>query len=310
MKSFEEIYSVVYSKAKDEIDVIISKNRRNKLIAALVSIVTAVIIFTLFNDSIYVSQFMLYFFVVGIGFLLFFTISSVMNAGYNKKYKELIIRPMINEMGSKLNYEPSHGEPESIYRNSGLNYSRYDRYNSEDQVYGKLEDGSYIEFSEISTIKEETYKDSEGHTQTREVVTFRGMFGKLELKTEVFDHIHIEPNSTFSTFSKSRVEMDSAEFEKYFDVFSNDRIKAMQIFTSDIIEKYSNYMNATKTKIELSISNRDIYFRVACGSMFEAPMWNNPLDEKVLRRNYGLVYYPIELLQATAESVKRVYDNY
>lgn len=309
MKSFQEIYDVVYQKAKAEVDIMVAKNKKNNLISLVISILVAVFVYICLKDFIIFNATILIILSIFIIFVCYLIVSGILNSGYGKKFKDVIIKPMVNEIGHNLSYDPVSGEPEILYKNSGLHIPSFDEYHSEDQIYGELEDGTYLEFSEVVTKKTEHYTDSEGHTRERTVETFRGMFGKIELKSEVFDTISIEPNSSFSTYSSSRVEMESAKFEKVYDVFSNDRVKAMQIFTSELIEKYSNFVKATGNRIELVIAEKDIYFKVPCGSMFEPPVWSNPLDERTLKRNYSMIFYPIDLLSATVEAVERVYEK-
>ena len=60
---------------------------------------------------------------------------------------------------------------------------------------------------------------------------------------------------------KKRLNMDSSEFEKYFDVKSSDSIVAMQLLTSDIMEELIEFENKTNIKFDIYIKNDCIYLR-------------------------------------------------
>ena len=63
--------------------------------------------------------------------------------------------------------------------------------------------------------------------------------------------------------------MDSKEFEKYFDVYSNSDIITMEILTHDIMEELVQFYDKYKIKFEIVIKNYNIYIRFDTGAVFE-----------------------------------------
>ena len=54
--------------------------------------------------------------------------------------------------------------------------------------------------------------------------------------------------------------MDSAEFENNYDIFSKDKIKALEIFTSVIIDEINNFRINFGKPIQIRIKNGKLYF--------------------------------------------------
>ena len=70
-------------------------------------------------------------------------------------------------------------------------------------------------------------------------------------------------------FDRKRLEMDSSEFEKYFDVKASDKILGMQLLTSDVMEELIEFQNKTKMKYDVYIKDNELYLRFHSGKMFE-----------------------------------------
>jgi hypothetical protein len=113
-------------------------------------------------------------------------------------------------------------------------------------------------------------------------------------------------DSIMRRFSHNRIEMDSSEFEKYYDLITDDKIRTMRIFTSDLMEKYLNIRRNNKYDLELKIEWDKIYFRYRCGEMFEPPKFMKDLSKDVLKIFYKQIYYPLELLDNTVKSVNEL----
>lgn len=219
---------------------------------------------------------------------------------YNKKYKEIVISKVISNFYDKLTYLPEASMPENEYRMPGYEY--YERYHSEDLFEAKINEKYDVKMAEILTevIKEET--DSEGNkTQTRETV-FHGLFSNIILDKPIIDEFRIVPNGQL--FFGQRTKMDSSLFEKYFDVKSSDKIKAMQILTADVMEEFIDIQNKLGYVFDLVIKGNNLYLRIHTGDMFEpgslkGGMFNKELIQKyyfVLKFTYTISNRLIELI--------------
>ena len=120
------------------------------------------------------------------------------------------------------------------------------------------------------------------------------------------DVVHIK--ASCNRFKKNRIEVDSAEFEQYYDLIATDRLLALKIFTPELIEIFNELRREhPKSGFELKIEGSKVYFRFKCGhDLFEPPIFKSDLDEKTIKRYFKLIYYPFEL---SKEIVKRVSET-
>ena len=91
--------------------------------------------------------------------------------------------------------------------------------------------------------------------------------------------------------SSNKIEMDSQEFEKSFDVTASDKIKAMQLLTSDVMADLIDFKNNSKKNFELSIRENKLYFRFHCGNVFERAAFKDYLDYKTLYEYYNYLNF-------------------
>jgi len=100
----------------------------------------------------------------------------------------------------------------------------------------------------LQAIKEEekTYTDSDGstRTETKEITVFKGYFMFFDLSKDYQSYIYI----TSSVFhlsdilpilhDKTRVKLDNPDFERVYDVYSNDQINARYYLDNKRMEKF------------------------------------------------------------------------
>ena len=157
----------------------------------------------------------------------------------------------------------------------------------------------------IHTTREETYKDSDGNTRTRTVTVFSGMFGKIYIGKSINNELRITENSIMRT--KQKVNMDSQEFEKYFDVYSTNNIVTMQLLTHDVMSLLVDFRKIFKFPFEVVIKNNMLYVRLHVGAMFEGNINKNEIvDKKIVERYFNILDF-INVL--TKEIIKVVEET-
>ena len=85
---------------------------------------------------------------------------------------------------------------------------------------------------------------------------------------------------------KNKLNMDSSEFEKYFDVKTTNKIIAMQLLTSDVMEELIKFEDKTKMKYDIYIKNDELYLRFHSGAMFEIENLKKEILDKELIEKY------------------------
>ena len=194
-------------------------------------------------------------------------------------------------------------------------FKRGNRFVSGDTVCGPLSNSCKLLLSEVWTYDEDT--DSNGNNSITPV--FYGNFIKVDFPKIINDCIRIKRNTTGlsralrpKTDKDQYLKLDSEEFEKYFDVYCNNKVLGMSLFTPDIMEKIlyinNNYKthNYYQTQFEATISNNSLYIAIPNRlDLFE-------LDSK-LRPKKDRVYQYYNYLKIILQIVYRwcvILDNF
>ena len=232
---------------------------------------------------------------------IFAIVSNTRNVKiYNMEFKEEAIEKLLECALEKVDYIPQKGMPKYIY-DEGKYTEFYNRYYSDDYVQAKL-DGKYnMLMAEVKTQKEETKTGSDGKTHTETTTIFHGLFLKINIGKSINNELKIKQNGIFS---KYKLDMDSQEFEKYFDVTSTDKIVGMQLLTHDIMELLVSFRKIIKKTFDIIIRDDIMYIRLHIGAMFE-PKINKKevLDKEILRRYYNILDIVCTLSKKMAENV-------
>lgn len=302
MKSFEELYEEF--KSDKEIlqaskEVVKERKRGNRITLVTCLIVDLIIIMLYIFLNIGITRYTILLYLIPIIFanliiMIIITIAfSKKQRAFKPIFKEKIIKTMISNFFDSLEYFPNKGMIREIYREG--KYESYDNYYSDDYIEARIDDKYYIDMAEVHTEREETYTDSDGDTHTRTYTIFHGLFAKIKIDKSINSNLRITPNSNFSA-RKDKLEMDSSEFEKKFDVFASNKIIGMQLLTSDIMEEILEFKNKSKDIFDIFINENNIYLRFHCGSMFEVTsLKKGELDRKTLERYYNILKFVYDM---------------
>lgn len=309
-RNFKEIYDKIYSKVGQSIEEKRKKVLRKKLISYVIAIILwAVVLFTFGAKSLPVAMIL---FVVTI--IVLIIVNYKITKEYKRTYKEEIINEIVVQSSPDFKYDSNNGMSSSEYAASGFDHG-WDRYHSEDMISGKMEDGSLLKMSQVHTEEEHESTDSDGHTTTTYVTTFLGLYGIIKLKVPTRADFMVRENSTFSKFSKKRIEMESSEFEKYYDVFSGSkkdnelRQNAMELLTPETIEQFVAIRNIFKQSINVRVDRDRIYFRIEVGDIFEPPTFKNSMDFEMLKKYFLIIDVPRMIYEAMIDNIIVMYGD-
>ena len=304
---FEELYSQIEQNQKETFTEISKKmkeeSNRNIMISLIICIIIDLIMIFKFWNTM--NKFMIFFPIIIIDIVIFALIFAVFSKNqreYNRLFKENVISALINNFYDDLYFSPKSNMPRSIYDEARYD-EYYNRYNSEDYFRGKIENRYDIQMAEVKTEKEETHRDSDGKTRTERYLKFHGLFAKIKMEKSLQTSLQIRGN--FKT-SESRVKMDSQEFEKYFDVASDNKIITMQILTHDVMEMLISFLQDTNLKFDISIYGTDMYFRFFTGEMFEAVSFKDGnFDKEKLKKYYDVIEFKYVLSRKIIELIEQ-----
>ena len=257
-----------------------------------------------FNAFLIIPSLFFIFFVNLIAFVITCLISKKQNA-YELEFKQVIIKKLIDNFYDNLEYYPLKEMPERIYEKPNYN-EYYNEYHSEDYFEGQIKNKYYIDMAEVFTEHVETHTDSEGNTHTTRTTIFHGLFAKVTSEKSITSELRIEQDK-IGKYNKNRLNMDSSEFEKYFDVITDNKIIAMQLLTADVMEEMIEFENKTNMKYDIVVKENEIYLRFHCGDMFEPQSVRKGIINKaqlekyfyMLNFTYNLSNRLIELINET-----------
>lgn len=207
--------------------------------------------------------------------------------GYNNIFKEKIIDQLLKNFFDEVDYIPNKGMLRETYEEG--NYpGYYNRYHSDDYMEGSIDNKYRMKMAEILTQHEETTRDSDGNTRTETTTIFSGLFAKIDIGKSINNELKIYQDKSFR--KKDRLDMDSQEFEKYFDVTSTNEIVGMQLLTHDIMDLLIDFRTRIKLPFDILIRNDTMYIRLHVGPMFEGKINRKvAIDEKTVEKYFNIV---------------------
>lgn len=222
---------------------------------------------------------------------------------YNSVYKTKVVEKIIQNFFDEVNYIPQKPLSSQIY-DEGKYDENYNKYYSDDYVDAKLNNKYDLKMAEVKTIYETTYTNSKGYTRTERVTRFHGLFIKMKIDKSIKNNLIIKQDGKIR--KKERLEMDSSEFEKYFDVSSNNDIIGMQILTHDVMELLLDYRKYLKCPFDICIYEDIVYIRIHCGTMFEAKINSKMLIDREKTEEY---YNMLEFVYKLSKEVIKMSDG-
>lgn len=308
MKEFEDLYNEI--SVNEELNSVweeaLTEKKRNKKIAIaiflpLILIITIILLVSIiklegFNFLIIPKMMFVLFPVMFFLGIIIFGISTVFSKKYREyanTFKGIVIKKLIENFYNNVEYYPQKQMPERIYDEEKYEY--YNRYYSDDYIEAKINNKYDIGMAEIKTVHETTRRDSNGRTKTSRTTMFHGIFAKIVIDKSINSELKIKQNGSF-IFGKNKLEMDSSEFEKYFDVSATNKIIGMQLLTADIMEELIDFINKTNIKYDIVIKDSNIYLRFHCGTMFEPQaLKKGIIDKKQLQKYFYMLNFTYNL---------------
>ena len=297
-RNFNEVYEKL---AKGKNPVIDSLQRRKQLFGILF-LVLVLAFFPTYHLIMNNKAIVIAYVIIAIIVLFMYIISS---GKYSSLYKETVINSLVKAYSEELSYNSRYGVSRMEYDASRFP-GYYDRFHSEDLIQGNIDNEFSIKMSEIHLEKEETERDSDGNLKTSYTTVFRGLYGFVNITSLMMPYFYVSSNRIFGKYNSNRIEVDSAEFEKYYDLYTDDKIRTMEVFTSDLIEEFNKLKENLKHSVEVKVHNGRLFFRISMNDSFEAPKFKKSLDFDLMYNNFKIIDNPIRLISKIIENAKYV----
>lgn len=246
--------------------------------------------------------------IIAILAFLVILIFSYTNYKYIKKYKSTykneIISNFIKLLNDKLIYKPkfnTSSQVEKDYKEANFENRNFNRFYQDDYIEGNLNNDVYLKMIDIH-IQNVTGSGKNRHTEE----IFQGIFGHTKCNKNINTYIKISRNKIKLFDSKTRLEMDSEEFEKYFDIYSEDKILAMRLLTADTMEYLVNFYKKYELDFEFVFKDDKIYLRFFTGPMFEPKIFGSSMDKELLFVYYKILEFILELTKKINKTLQEI----
>ncbi|MEM1105998.1 MAG: DUF3137 domain-containing protein [Pseudomonadota bacterium] len=219
--------------------------------------------------------------------------------------KEFLVRPIADSFD--LSFRPKPGRVQTLdqHRRLGLVPS-YDRSNFEDHLSGAHQ-GVAFEFFEAH-LKERRTTTSNGRTRTKYVTVFRGQCLRFEFHKRFFGETIVRRDAGWFNVFGGRKGMDRArledpEFEKAFEVYTNDQVEARFLLTPDMMQSLVDLEETFRgKKLRCAFSGEHLFLAVEGADLFEPGSMFKPLDNpqrvRELLLDFAAVFNVIERVSA------------
>ena len=209
---------------------------------------------------------------------------------YRAKFKDKIIKPLINAIDESLTYSSSSHIPQETFNNSKI-FSYIENIDGNDLVEGEIDKTKFM-FSDIKAKKR--YKTSNGTNKTKTI--FRGLFIVAEFNKNFTGRTVVLPDFAEKGFGKliggwlqsknadrdELIKMDNDAFEKEFVIYSSDQIEARYILSHSLMEKILTFKEKSKYPLYLSFIENKIYIGINYKKdLFEPTVFRSLLKSKV-----------------------------
>ena len=296
MNTFNEIYQDLYKKSGIELKEKKKKDTIKRLIFLMILLLMILFCFKTKNSIMIIITGILV--VIGPLFMIF----NYMD--YKKIYKEKVIKTFVKAYSDSLNYFPQSGILQSVYNRAKFD-GRYDRYRSEDLIEGNIFDKYKLSMSEVHTQRKEETTDSDGHTHTSYTTIFHGIFASIELDALTGVEFMIKKNKFLSDKfgGKNKLNMDSGEFEKIFDVTTLDKISTLRILTADVMQMLIDFKQKNKVAPEIVLNSRGLFIRFELGNVFEPNLIKSDIEYDNLKKTYDIINFTLDLTKRFSENI-------
>lgn len=193
--------------------------------------------------------------------------------------KSLIVKPLKYILMDSISHDirnfkfvPDAGLPVHLFEASGF-IKNYNEYISNNSIIGKVENGKDFIISEI-LVKQVIVGEDNARSET---LLFDGIFGVLDAKKINTFYLDITPdfrnkfaNRVVADFKKMLgnkhvVRLENPEFERYFEVYSDNQIEARKVITLGFMEKLLEVRKNMGQNITIIYVGNKIFFFIQHG---------------------------------------------
>lgn len=180
---------------------------------------------------------------------------------YTNSYKDTVIRKLIVQIDPGLEFDKDRGIEESLFERSDL-YASPDRYHSEDLVYGKYGKTEF-QMAEIHAEEKRERRNSKGKKKTSYHTIFKGVLLIADFHKDFAGKTFVLADGSWGKRGTSAVQLEDAEFENEFSVFSTDQIEARYILSPAMMRRILEIKRKFDSRVRISFKDSSVWIAVS-----------------------------------------------
>lgn len=273
MKKFEKVYEEVIKKDSQKFV------SQRKLLYTLIVImciigINLIVAVTLEVESVAINA--------GAIFLILLLILIIsLTKEYTKKYKEQVIFKFLKQINETFKIYPEKSIDKKEYEKSG--FKSGNQITSNDLIEGKLENNLKVQMADI-IVRDKRVNEAGEQTI---LTLFSGLFVVVELNKSIEKPIKLLADQ--KKLGKRNLKIDHTEFEKHYDIFSENSLQAYQLYTADIMDKILEFKSKNKIYPEIIVNKNKLYIRIAVDGLFEPTLFDFGFDKETLKKYYEII---------------------
>ena len=237
------------------------------------------------------------------------------NRGLAKWYKTMVVRRVVEAVGTGLTYDRESSFTRDQFKNIDLFNSRVDVWKSEDQISGQRNEIDYA-LHEIRAARRE-----KRGKQTVEVVVFKGHIVILEFNKNFLGHTVVVPDregkilgglfgDADSRRSKRLISLGNADFENKYSVYASDDQEANYLLTPKLMELILSACARLGCELRLAFYQNSLYVTVPSDQdRFEVSMFGGKVTPQSVVGDLASVVALAEQLIDTLDLETRIWTR-
>ncbi len=222
-----------------------------------------------YGNMLFEGNFTYIFYLFGLAFLLLAPIlyPFIRPEQISNNLKEQVVVPIILKQFPDLLYKSTRFIQKPEFLRSGL-YPNSDRYKGEDFFIGHSNNVTY-KFSQVCAENVREKSNANGSSTLHISSVFKGIFMIADFKRDISSETYVysyRGKGLFSGYSK--VELGYRDFDKRFNVYSNNEADAHSILTKRMMQHILDLREELGKSIYISFKDSKAYIAIRSSSNF------------------------------------------
>lgn len=267
----------------------IEKIRKVSILKVLRSYFLAIIMFIVFiimQRKIVIPQFVSLIFGIFISCIIMESVFEFIKNKkiYVNKYKSEILIKAIKGITPDVEYISKEKIDLNIYNEAKFDEASFNEYNSIDYI--RINSENVINISRI-ILNKIIYQDNKDSKEEKYKI-FDGIYSYVLINKNM-PRIYLK-KSLSSRERNGKIDLDSENFEKNFNIFSENRMVTMQLLTPKVMDEIISFINECAINFEIVIQDNKIHFKFYTGAILP-PQYFDLNYKNRMNKNKRYVYY-------------------